>query len=172
MTIRYTLIRSSVGDGKDLGESRGCRITLEEEKGMRTFERTLLFLLIPLLLLLVACSGYTAAGTQTSSHQTSSGGDLTVSIGKANGTTTEKIETGASSEVTLDANVTLAVGKGSYKIELLGEHEQVTLALDASEGETVDGQGWMVTDSFGEASYRVTAVEAGNVTYVIEYTFR
>jgi hypothetical protein len=134
--------------------------------------RILLFVLIPLTVLLVACAGYTATGTQSSSHQTSTGGDLTVSIGKANGSTTEKIETGESGEVILDANVTLAVGSGSYKIELLGQEEEVTLTLEASEGQTVEGQGWMATDAFGEASYRVTAVEAGNVTYVIEYTFR
>ena len=139
---------------------------------MHKVELVLLLLLAPLLLLLGACAGYTASGTQTSSHQSSSGGDLTVSIGKANGTTTEKLETGASSEAILDANVTLAVGIGSYKIELLGQEDEVTLTLEAGEGETIEGQGWMVTDSFGEASYRVTAVEAGNVTYVIEYTFR
>jgi hypothetical protein len=124
------------------------------------------------MLLMVACAGYTASGTQSSSHQTANGGDLTVSIGKANGTTTETIETGASGEVILDANVTLAVGFGSYKIELLGQEDEVTLTLEASAGQTVEGQGWMVTDAIGEASYRVTAVEAGNVTYVIEYTFR
>ena len=30
----------------------------------------------------------------------------------------------------------------------------------------------MVTDAFGEADYRVTAAEAEDVEYLIEYTFR
>jgi len=64
------------------------------------------------------------------------------------------------------------VGAGSYKIELLGENDEVTLALEAQGGETLTGQGWMVTDAFGDASYRVTAVQAEDVEYRIEYSFR
>jgi hypothetical protein len=30
----------------------------------------------------------------------------------------------------------------------------------------------MVTDAFGEASYRVTATEAEDVEYTLDYTFR
>jgi hypothetical protein len=97
---------------------------------------------------------------------------LTAHIGKANGSIVQDLETGAASVVTLDAQVTLAVGKGTYKIELLGEDDQVTLSLEASAGQTVSGEGWMVTDGFGEAGYRVTAVEAEDVDYQIDYTFR
>jgi hypothetical protein len=68
--------------------------------------------------------------------------------------------------------VTLTVGTGSYKIELLDESDEVTLVVEAKAGESKTGQGWMVTDGFGEASYRVTAVEAGGVEYTIEYAFR
>jgi hypothetical protein len=128
--------------------------------------------LVLLLVLLVACEGYTQSGASTKSYQTASGGGVTVRIGKANGTAEESIETDASSGLVLDAAVTLAVGQGSYRIELLGEDGEVTLTLEAGAGETVQGQGQMMTDAFGEANYRVTAVEAEDVEYVIEYVFR
>lgn len=129
-------------------------------------------LFILLVLFLVGCGGYTESMARTSSSQTMSGGRLTVHIGKANGSIVQDLETGAGSVVTMDASVTLAVGKGTYKIELLGEDDEVTLALEASAGETVSGEGWMVADAFGEAGYRVTATEAEEVDYQIEYTFR
>jgi hypothetical protein len=127
-----------------------------------------------LLLLLAACEGYTQSGVKTVENQTMSGGELSVSIGKANGTIVEDIEigTGSPAGLMLDADVTLSVGKGSYRIELLGDNDEVTLALEAADGQTVSGQGWMATDGFGEAHYRVTAVEAEDVSYTLEYTFR
>ncbi len=127
-----------------------------------------------LLLLLVACEGYSQSGVKTVENQTMTGGSRSVTIGKANGTITEDIEigTGSLAGLVLDANVTLSVGMGSYKIELLGDDDEVTLALAAANGQTVSGQGWMATDGFGEAHYRVTAVEAEDVSYTIEYTFR
>jgi len=109
---------------------------------------------------------------RTSISQTAGGGRLTAHVGKANGSAVQDLETDTNSVVTLDASVTLAVGKGTYKIELLGEDDQVTLSLEASGGQTVSGEGWMVTDSFGEASYRVTATEAEDIDYQIDYTFR
>jgi hypothetical protein len=124
------------------------------------------------VLLLAGCEGYTEMNSSSSEYQDASGGKVTEGIGKANGTITKEIETGASGEVTLDANVVLKVGKGSYKIELLGENGEVTLVLEAQGGEALSGQGWMVADAFGDASYRVTAVEAEDVEYSIEYEFR
>jgi len=123
-------------------------------------------------LLLLGCQGYTQSGVKTIENQTMSGGTLSVSIGKANGTATEDIEIGSLAGPALDADVTLSVGRGSYKIELLGDEDQVTLALEAANGQTVSGQGWMATDSFGEAHYRVMAVGAQEVNYTIDYTFR
>ena len=61
---------------------------------------------------------------------------------------------------------------GAYQIELLGADAQVTLTLQAQDGETVSGQGQMVVDSFDVAKYRVTATDAQDVEYEIEYTFR
>jgi hypothetical protein len=122
-------------------------------------------------LLLVACAGYTEQGSKESNHQGASGGDLTVELGKANGTSTKSIQVEGGSDLTLETHVTLAVGIGSYKIELLGQDDQVTLVLEANAGQTVEGQGQMVTDSFGEGSYRVTAKNAEKITYVIEYTY-
>jgi len=96
---------------------------------------------------------------------------MTVEISRANGTAEQNIEDAGNPGLEMEVDVTLAVGKGSYKIELLGKDDQVTLALEARDGETVSGHGQMVTDSFGEASYRVTAADAENVDYVLEYTF-
>lgn len=124
-----------------------------------------------LALLLAGCEGYTEMNSRSSEHQDGSGGRMTTSVGKANGTSTKNLETQASGAI-LDASVVLKVGKGSYKIELLGENDEVTLALEAHGGEAVSGLGWMVADGFGDASYRVTAVEAEDVEYTIEFTFR
>jgi archaellin len=128
--------------------------------------------LLVLSIVLAACggSGYTQSGAKTTSHQGTGGGNVTVEISKANGTAKQNIEDAGNPDVEMEVDVTLAVGKGSYKIELLGKDDQVTLALEARDGETVSGHGQMVTDSFGEASYRVTAVDAENVDYVLEYS--
>jgi len=132
------------------------------------------FLLVGLVMLLFlgACDSYSQTGVQSTSQQTMSGGKITTRVNKANGTITENIEVEGVADLILDASVTLFAGAGSFKIELLGEEDQVTLALEARDGQTVKGQGWMVTDGFGDASYRVTAVEAEDVEYTIEYTFR
>lgn len=130
-----------------------------------------LLVLVVAMLLLAGCEGYTEMNARSSEHQNGNGGTLTASAGKANGTSTKALATLGNGAI-LDATVTLSVGAGSYKIELLGENDEVTLVLDAQGGETVTGQGWMVTDAFGEASYRVTAVQAEDVEYRIEYTFR
>jgi hypothetical protein len=100
------------------------------------------------------------------------GGDLSVRIKKANGTAEQKIETQGHPGLVLEADVTLIVEKGSFKIELLGSDDQVTLTLEARDGQAVSGHGQMMVDAFGEAKYRVAASEAANVEYSIEYTFK
>lgn len=122
-------------------------------------------------LLLAGCEAYTEMNSRSSQQEDGVGGKLTVSVGQVNGTSTKDLETGASGAI-MDATVVLTVGRGSYKIELLGENDEVTLALEALGGETVSGQGWLMVDTFGDASYRVTAVEAEDVEFSIEYTFR
>lgn len=122
--------------------------------------------------ILAACAGYTETGAKTTSHQGANGGDMTVEISKASGTTEKDVEVEGSADLVLEVDVTLAVGIGTYTIELLGKDNQVTLALEARDGETVSGHGQMVTDSFGQAGYRVTAVDAEKVAYGFEYTFR
>ncbi len=131
-----------------------------------------LLVLLLAVLLVVGCEGYTEMNSSSSEQHDTSGGEVTVSAGKANGTSSQTIETAASGEAILDAMVVLNVGKGSYKIELLGENDEVTMVLEAQGPESVSGIGWMVTDAFGDASYRVTAVEAEDVEYRIEYGFR
>jgi hypothetical protein len=128
--------------------------------------------LVVLLVLLAGCEAYTETGARLSEHHDLNGGDLTARINKANGTAERSIELEANSGLVLEADVTLSVGKGTYKIELLGADDQVTLTLEASEGQSVSGHGQMVTDAFGEADYRVTATEAEDVEYTIVYTFR
>lgn len=139
---------------------------------MHKMGRSKMLGLLVLVLILASCAGYTEMGAKTSSRQSTSGGNMIAEISKANGTSTKSIEVEGSSGLVMEVDVTLAVGKGSYKIELLGEDDQVTLALEARDGQTVSGRGQMVTDAFGEANYRVTAVEAENVAYALEYTFR
>jgi hypothetical protein len=51
-------------------------------------------------------------------------------------------------------------------------HGEATLTLEARDGEQVSGSGSMAVDSFGEASYRVTAVEAEDVEYTIAFVYR
>ena len=124
------------------------------------------------VVLLAGCEGYTEMNSSSSEHHDASGGAVTVATGKANGTSTKDLETEASGEAILDATVVLKVGSGSYKIELLGENDEVTMVLDVQGGQALSGVGWMITDAFGDASYRVTAVEAEDVEYRIEYVFR
>jgi hypothetical protein len=129
--------------------------------------------LLVLSLVLAACGGgYTQSGAKTTSHQGMKGGDVTVKISRARGTAEQSIEAVGKADLVLEVDVTLAVGKGTYKIELLGKDNQGTLALEARDGKTVSGHGQMVTNSFGDASYRVTALEAENVNYVLKYTYR
>lgn len=126
-----------------------------------------------LALLLVACEGYSQVGARSSSHEDMNGGTVKVKVSKANGTVTEEIEvdSGYPGEM-LETEVTLTVEKGSFRIELLGKDDEVSLILEARDGQTVSGQGQMMVDSLNEASYRVTASEAENVEYTIKYTFR
>jgi hypothetical protein len=118
-----------------------------------------------------ACEGYSQTGVKTTSHQGLNGGDLSVRVGKASGSITQEIEAEGRAGVTLEADVTLTVEKGTFKIELLGANDQVTLSLEAHDGQTMSGHGQMVVSMAEEANYRVTATDAENVEYTIEYTF-
>jgi hypothetical protein len=70
---------------------------------------------------------------------------------------------------TVAVDVILSLDAGSYKIELLGQGGDVTSTIEASGGESVSGRGEMAVDSFGEASFRVTAVEAQGVEYTMTF---
>jgi len=129
-------------------------------------------IVLVLLELLGGCSSSTQTGVRTSEHQSLSGGDLSVRIKSAQGAGTKYIEVGGSGWQGLDAEVTLSVGAGSYKLELLGEDDSVSLTLEAQGGETVSGIGWMALDGFDKAGYRITAADAQDVEYTIVYTFR
>jgi hypothetical protein len=133
--------------------------------------RFLLWLTL-LAILLAGCEGYSQTGVKTRSHQDGKGGNLSTQVKKANGTMTEEIEVEGGAGLTLEADVTLSVDRGTFKIELLGEDDQVTLTLEAHDGESLSGHGQMVVDAFEEANYRVTATEAENVEYTIVYTYR
>ena len=122
-------------------------------------------------IVLAACGGssYTTSGSSSSSRAHFNGAAVTYQLARANGRATQSLEVKSESDHQLKVDVTLAVGKGSYKIELLDKDGQVTLALEAADGQTVQGQGYMALDTFGEASYRVTAVNAEKVSYVLDY---
>jgi ABC-type oligopeptide transport system substrate-binding subunit len=131
-----------------------------------------LFSLILLALLLAACEGSSTTGSRETAHANAYGGDVTVRYQKANGSVSESIETEGEPDQVLDAFVILTVEKGAFKIELLGKDDEVTLVLEASDGQTVSGEGQMIVDTFSEASYRVTATEAQKFEYRFEYAFR
>jgi hypothetical protein len=137
----------------------------------RNAVRFLLWLTL-LAVLLAGCEGYSQTGVKTKSHQDQRGGSLSVQAKKANGSLTEEIEVEGGAGLTLEADVTLSVEKGAFKIELLGKDDQVTLTLEARDGESVSGHGQMVVDAFEEANFRVTATEAENVEYTIVYTYQ
>ncbi len=139
---------------------------------MRTIRMAVLVGLVMLVAVLAGCEGYSEMGARTSERQGTNGGDLSAKINSANGTAERSIEIEGGSGLVLEADVTLSVGKGSYKIELLGSDGAVTLTLEASEGQSVSGHGQMVADTFGEANYRVTAAEAEDIEYTIVYVFR
>ncbi len=126
-------------------------------------------LLVVLALLLTACEGgFTAVGSSERSHLSTNSGWVEKSIKKANGSSTQEIELGRSGR-RLEASVTLEVGQGTFGIELLDGEGNVTLSLEATPGNPASGSGFMDTDAFGDANYRVTAVEARDVKFRIEF---
>jgi len=126
-------------------------------------------LLIALALLLAACEGgFSATGSSERSHITVNSGWIEKSFKKANGSTTQKIELDWPGR-RVETTVTLEVGEGTFHIELLDGEGNVTLSLEATPGRPANGSGFMKADSFGDARYRVTAVEAKDVKYRLEF---
>jgi len=126
-------------------------------------------LLIALVLLLAACEGgFSATGSSERSRITVNSGWIEKSFKKANGSATQKIELDWPGR-RVEATVTLEVGEGTFHIELLDGEGNVTLSLEATPGRPASGSGFMKADSFGDARYRVTAVEAKDVKYRIEF---
>jgi hypothetical protein len=132
----------------------------------------LLIVLVSLVMALAGCEAYTQTGARSSSQRGTNGGEERVSAAKVNGTSVQDLEDLPNAGGMLEADVDLSVGKGSFKIELLGSDDQVTLTLEARDGQQVSGSGLMAVDSFGEASYRVTAAEAENVEYSLVFVYR
>ncbi len=150
----------------------GCRY--EEVAAPRLLWRTLVAaVLVSLLTLsLTACEGgYTTRGERVTMTEVGMGGEVDVHIDSANGSITKDLEFDCA-DCIVDVNVTLQVEQGSFKLEFLGEGDEVTLTLEASSGEKASGSGYMVTDGFGEGEYRVTADEAQGVSYHISYQLR
>jgi hypothetical protein len=130
--------------------------------------------LLVLALLLVACEGYSQSGASSQTRSGLNGGEHRVRVGKASGTAGQDIELEDSGYAggVLETDVTLSVGKGMFRIELLGQDDKVALELEARGGQTVSERGQMVVDVFGDASYRVTAEDPENVEYTINWTYR
>jgi len=127
---------------------------------------------ILLVLVLAACEGgYTTTGEVTKESHLGSKGEINVHIRSANGSVVKEVES-QYANAALDVEATLEVEQGNFKIELLGKDNEVTLVLEAGPGQKVSGSGYLVTDSFGEGEYRVTATEARGVSYTISYRVR
>ncbi len=150
----------------------GCR--QEEIAAPRLLLRTLVVAVVVslLTLLLTACEGaYTTRGESITMSQVGMGGEIDAHIDSASGSITKDVEFNCA-DCFVDVEVTLQVGQGSFKLEFLGEDDEVTLALEASPGEQARGTGYMITDGFGEGEYRVTADEGQDVSYHISYQLR
>lgn len=150
----------------------GCR--QEEVAAPRLLLRPLVAAVLVSLLALsiTACEGgYTTRGENITMTQAGMGGEIDAHIDSASGSITKDVEFDCA-DCFVDVNVTLQVVQGSFKLEFLGEDDEVTLTLEASPGEQASGSGYMVTDGFGEGEYRVTADEAQDVSYHISYQMR
>jgi hypothetical protein len=128
-------------------------------------------LLITLVLLSGCEGGLTLVGHSERSGISGQRGWVETSIARANGSSTRDLELSWSS-VGIEATVTLEVDEGSFVIELLDAEGDVTLTLEATPGEPVSGSGYMETDAFGDAEYRVTAKEASGVRYRFDLVVR
>ena len=140
----------------------------------RLLARSLLVALLAISvgLALTACEGgYTTSNERTTESHLGDHGQVEVSISSADGSITKSVEIQYADAIMM-VDVTLEVEEGTFKLEFLGEEGQVTLALEAGAGEQVSGRGYMVTDSFGEGEYRVTAEGAKGVHYTISYQVR
>jgi hypothetical protein len=128
-----------------------------------------LVLVVLAALLLAGCDAYSETGSSSKCSSNPNGGRCEFRAKKANGTSTKDLEVESLAGALLEADVVLTVGTGTYTIELLGKDDAVTLALEARDGQTVSGHGQIQVDTFGAGSIRVTAVEAENVEYAIEF---
>jgi hypothetical protein len=131
---------------------------------------------IGLVLCLAACEAFTTSGESIRAGHSGRAGVLEVSYRKANGSMMRNVAVDdvalkglVSPGDILEVDLTLAVGQGSFKIELLGQDEQVTLALEARDGQTLAGHGQIVVDDSRDVPYRVTAAEAEHIDYYMEY---
>jgi len=128
---------------------------------------------------LAGCQGFVTTGGNARYGHKGNSGRLEVTHDKANGTTVvdlaaqvEPLRSQVDPGDVLEAGVALQAGKGSFKIELLGQDDQVTLTLESRDGETVTGSGQIVVNKMGSPRFRVTAVEAKQVSYILEYTIQ
>ena len=130
------------------------------------------FVLITVVLMLSACEGgLTLVGQSERSRLSGQSGWVETTIRKANGSATRDLELGWSS-VGIETTVALEVDEGSFLIELLDGDDNVTLSLEATPGQPATGSGYMETDTFGDAEYRVMAVQAIGVRYRFDFGVR
>jgi len=133
--------------------------------------------LVLLSLLLVSCEGaYVTSGASTRAGREGNTGFVEASAARAHGTIIKDLrdddeELGRILRRAswLDVWVELSVGQGLFRIEVLGEDDAVMLAVQARDGESLERRGHTVVSSSGTVRYRVTAVEARDVEYVINY---
>lgn len=150
--------------------SHGHRVAKPRRPPLRLLVAATLVSLLALPLM--ACEGgYTTRGERTTESHLGNRGEIDVQVGSANGSVTKDVEFDYEDAI-VDVEVTLEVEQGTFKLEFLGEGEEITLVLQASSGQQVSGSGYMVTDSFGEGEYRVTATEAEGIHYHIAYRVR
>jgi len=124
-----------------------------------------------LILAMLACD--TSGAQRTTRRSSGDSGHIEISIGKADESTTRRIEIDEdffASDVELD--VTIQVEAGAYHVEFLDESGDVAFTLDPRPGEPATGGGIVTTDMSGEISYRVVAREAQGIKIIIDYQKR
>lgn len=125
---------------------------------------------VVLVLLLTACQGgLKASGVAEQWQFSSKSGWIEKSMATADGSAIQEFDLGRPGR-RLYATVTLEVGAGKFTIELLDANGMMNYWVEATPGQPAMGQGFLDTGPFGKAKYRVTAEEAEDVKFRIEFT--
>lgn len=113
---------------------------------------------------------YTERGSTSSRSYDVRGGisEVTITVDSVDGQTVKtEIESGLVPGLVLEIEGRLTVAKGSYKVEFRNKG-QVSLTLEAMDGSSAEGTGFVKVDPQGRLPYEVTAVQAEGVDLTLK----